>query len=413
MNYKEVILNALLDKYEKSKSYLNDVNRRIIIKAENIKQYHVENYDDKIVFHNIVKELKKKKLVDFSWIKYEEDNSLNEIWLIKENIDVAYNEIDRDNPKQAYQEILLYLQKTMFKEQWIVKFCDEMKEYMLKRQKENPLLPKNKAKGILIALQEIDNMQLSRDANNILKRTFSMKCYHDSKYFEKNIESILTKIIKRYYINTDSENILEEISDNDVLAQIGIVKYPEVIEFCGNMKCEIDGVKLTFSSKTKGSYINAYTIQNMNHIELLNTRKIVFVENKANYIDYIENKEDDEFVIYHGGFYSPIKGKFFEKIYNASNEGKDKYIYYHWSDIDIGGFKIYARLRDNIIPELLPYKMDKNTLIENKIYWNSFDDKYRELLKKLKQENKYSIFFEVIDYMLENNIRLEQESIIL
>ena len=72
MNYKEVILNALLDKYEKSKSYLNDVNRRIIIKAENIKQYHVENYDDKIVFHNIVKELKKKKLVDFSWIKYEE-----------------------------------------------------------------------------------------------------------------------------------------------------------------------------------------------------------------------------------------------------------------------------------------------------------------------------------------------------
>ena len=57
--------------------------------------------------------------------------------------------------------------------------------------------------------------------------------------------------------------------------------------------------------------------------------------------------------------------------------------------------------------------MDKNTLIENKIYWNSFDDKYRELLKKLKQENKYSIFFEVIDYMLENNIRLEQESIIL
>ena len=122
MNYKEIILNALLDKYEKSKSYLNDVNRRIIIKAENITQYHIENYDDKIVFHNIVKELKRKNLVDFSWIKYEEDNLLNEIWLIKENIDDAYNEIDRDNPKQAYKEVLIYLEKTTFKEQWIVKY---------------------------------------------------------------------------------------------------------------------------------------------------------------------------------------------------------------------------------------------------------------------------------------------------
>ena len=255
-------------------------------------------------------------------------------------------------------------------------------------------------------------MQLSKDANNILKRAFSMKCYHDSKYFEKNIESILIKIVKRYYTNMNLENILEEISDNDVLAQIGIVKYPEVIEFCGNMKCEIDGVKLTFSSKTKGSYINAHTIQNISNIELINTKKIILIENKANYIDYIESKKEDEFVIYHGGFYSPVKGKFFEKIYNASKEEKRKYIYYHWSDIDIGGFKIYVRLRDNIIPELLPYRMDKNTLIENKIHWSSFDNKYRELLKKLKQEDKYNVFLEVIDYMLEKNIRLEQESII-
>ena len=56
--------------------------------------------------------------------------------------------------------------------------------------------------------------------------------------------------------------------------------------------------------------------------------------------------------------------------------------------------------------------MDKSTLVENKIYWNSFDNKYRELLKKIKQEERYSVFFEVIDFMLENNIRLEQESMI-
>ena len=412
MNYKQIILNALLDKYEKSKSYLCDVNRRIIIKADNLKQYNVENYDDKLVFHNSVKELNRKNLIDFSWQKYEEDNILNEIWLIKENVDKSYNEIDRNNPKQAYQEVLIYLEKSKFRMQWIIHFCDEMKKYMIKNQKENVLLPRNKAKEVLVALQEIDNMQINENEKNILKRTFSMKCYHDSKFFEKNIESILIKIIKKYYINVDSENILEEISDNDVLAQIGIVKYPEVIEFCGNMSCEINGEKHVFSSITKGSYINEYAIQNISNIHLINVSKIIFIENKSNYIDYIENKKEDEFVIYHGGFYSPIKGKFFEKIYKGSKEAETKPTYYHWSDIDIGGFKIYTRLRDSIIPEVLPYRMDKNTLIENKVYWKLFDNKYSELLEKLKQEEKYSIFFEVIDFMLENSVRLEQESMI-
>lgn len=412
MNYKQIILNALLDKYEKSKSYLSDVNRRIIIKADKIKQYNVESYDDKLVFHNIVKELKRKKLIDFSWHKYEENNILNEIWLIKENVGEAYCEIGRNNPKQAYQEILLHLEKAKFNMQWIIQFCEEMKEYMLKNQKENVLLPKDKAKEILIALQEIDNMQLNKNEGNILKRTFSMKCYHDSKFFEKNIENVLIRIIRKYYISVDTENILEEISDNDVLAQIGIVKYPEVIEFCGNMTCKINGEKLVFTNRTKESYINEYTIQNINNLELSNVKRIIFIENKANYIDYIEHKKEDEFVVYHGGFYSPIKGKFLEKIYKASKEAECKTTYYHWSDIDIGGFKIYTRLRDNIIPELVPYKMDKKALIQNKIYWKTFDSKYKELLKKLRQEGKYSVFFEVIDFMLENNIRLEQESML-
>lgn len=172
----------------------------------------------------------------------------------------------------------------------------------------------------------------------------------------------------------------------------------------------LKGEKLTISSQTKGSYINAYTIENMENIELKGINKIIFIENKANYIDYIEHKKENELVIYHGGFYSPIKGKLFEKIYNTTKNKKIKYC--HWSDIDIGGIKIYTRLRDNIIPDLHPYKMDKQDLIENKKYAQTIDAKYKKMLENLKQEEKYSIFYDTIDYMLENNIKLEQESMI-
>ncbi len=67
-------------------------------------------------------------------------------------------------------------------------------------------------------------------------------------------------------------------------------------------------------------------------LKIKNAKKIIFIENKANYINYIQNtKKSDEFVVYHGGMYSPIKGEFFKKLYEVAKNIE----FYHWSDIDI------------------------------------------------------------------------------
>lgn len=67
INYKNLILNSLLDKYEKSKSLVNESNRRIILKADSIKEYDIEDYEAKNLFHDTVIDLKNRELVDFSW----------------------------------------------------------------------------------------------------------------------------------------------------------------------------------------------------------------------------------------------------------------------------------------------------------------------------------------------------------
>lgn len=412
MNYKQIVLNILLDKYEKSKSYLENVNRRVIIKADNIKQYNIENFEEKVIFHETIKELKNKNIIDFDWIRFEENNILNQIWLIKENINKAYEEICRKNPKRSYQEILEILENIEFKQKWIQQFSVYIKEYMKNNQKEHNLLPCEKSKEIIRALQEIDRMQCQSKTNNVLKRIFSIKCYNDSKFFEREIEKNLVRIMKEYY-NTEEENLdIAELTPDELLAEIGIVKYPEVIEFCGNMKCEINSKELVFLDETLGNYINSHTIMNIQDIELINVNKIIFIENKTNYINYIQNKKEDEFVIYHGGMYSPIKGEFFKKVYEASKKVEKEIKYYHWSDIDIGGFKIFTRLRDNVIRELVAYKMDKDTLIKYQDNWQIFNEKYAKKLLTLRSLENYSCFFEVIDFMLQKNIKLEQESII-
>ncbi len=409
MNYKQIVLNKLLDKYEKSKSYLKPSNRRIMVKVEEIKEYNIENYEYKILFHEILKELKKKKIVNFNYLKYEEGNILDKIWLEKENVDKAYIEIQRENPKNTYTIILEQLETIRFEQEWLQKFFEEMKAYMIKNQKQNSLLPLSKSDFILKALQEIDRMQNESKVNSMLKRIFSIKCYNDSKFFEREIEKYIISIAKKYYFK---ENNIMELNNDEILKELGIVKYPEVIEFCGNMRCKINEKIIEFSDITIGSYINSSTILNIEDIELIDVEKIIWIENKANYIDYISNKKTNEFVIYHGGFYSPIKGEFFKKIYRASKDISNNITYLHWSDIDIGGFEIFVRLKNNIVKEVEPYKMDKNILLENKNYWNYFDENYKKRLNKLRECNEYSIFFSTIDIMLKHYCKLEQEVLI-
>lgn len=417
MQAKEIILNQLLDKYEKSKSYLQDTNRRILIKLEEVKEYNIEDYNIKTIWHDTVRELKKEGLIDFSWVKFNENNILDKIWLNKDNVNKVYEKVGRINPKQSYTVVQEQLKNIDFKQKWLNHFSSDILKYMQEKQKESNLLPMKKSNGILKALKEIDNMQEQREIPQILKRVFSTRCFNDSKYFERNIEKYIIRIIKRYYLS--EEAIISNLNDDEILAQVGIIKYPEVIEFCGNMSCKISGKEVNYCNETLGSYINSSAISKIEDIELLGVEKIVWIENKANYIDYITNKEKDELVIYHGGFYSPIKGEFFKKVYSASKKEQKacsiknhaKIAYYHWSDIDIGGFMIFTRLK-GIAKELQPMRMNINTFLENKENWNFFDESYKKQLEKLRKDENYKIFFDVIDEMLKYNAKLEQEAII-
>ena len=59
MDFKKIILNTLLDKYEASKALYEASNRRIILKMKNLTGYNIENYDRKQIIHDVIFELKK------------------------------------------------------------------------------------------------------------------------------------------------------------------------------------------------------------------------------------------------------------------------------------------------------------------------------------------------------------------
>ena len=73
---------------------------------------------------------------------------------------------------------------------------------------------------------------------------------------------------------------------------------------------------------------------------------------------------------------------------------------YFWGDIDLGGFKMFVRLKENIIPNLKPLNMG---VVEYRKYLNSGldkDNKYLDLLKELLNNNKYELFYDVIENII-------------
>jgi hypothetical protein len=151
---------------------------------------------------------------------------------------------------------------------------------------------------------------------------------------------------------------------------VGIVREPERVEFCGNITGTIANKPVDFSIYEQGASINSHDIAKLEINNLPGIRHVVFIENKANYLDYIlKRKRYDELVIWHGGFYSPVKGTFFKKVYDA---GQQNIEYHHWSDIDIGGFRLFKRLKTNIIPDLMPMLMDSAAFESEKKHWVSF-----------------------------------------
>jgi len=412
MQYKRVLLERLLDKYEKSRAYTGQAkgSRRIMLKLlqGDFPEYDLENPEARETINAVIREYAAKELVDYNWLKHEEGNIIEKVWLRLDSLQGAYSEIGRTPKGEIVDEILgmVYQAQTEISSEWIRQYLNELQTGIEQKRSAQPHIPDDAeyAKTLLTALKTID--KIGRE--ECLERVFSQKYLGDSKAFEKTVRKKVAAIIRKYLSDVSGA---ETLTDEEALCSVGIVKAPEMFDFCGNLIAKLNDRTVDFSPFIYGAAINSKTASEIEITGLNPVRRILFIENKANYLDYIKKKEPDELIIYHGGFYSPLKGNFFRKLYYAGIKAGIEFL--HWSDIDLGGFHLFVRLRDSIIPELQPYLMDEAAFRSKKHLGMSFDDKYASSLEALLEKPEYKIFHSVIGSMLKYRIRIEQEAFIL
>lgn len=404
------IITVLLDKYERSSFFKTDTTptKRILLKLyENGKcefsDYNIENSEQRIRINECVWVLAQNGLVNYEWMKGEENHIISKVWLNMDNLQQAYCFVRRQPQKDFLAGMDIELVECMdcVSSKWMKDFLLDASEYVRHKRKLHPLLSDNsqELKALLHALRYID----ANGNKELLKRVFSIRCFGDSKYFEQVVEARLLRIIKKFL---DSD---EQATDEQLLNQIGIVKYPEQFEFCGALSLEYpDGHRINFDHLCCGT-IYEQDIAESKLIFSKSVRSVLSIENKTNFFDYIgKSRRTDELVIYHGGQYSPAKHFFLQAVSDASGGLP----WFHWGDIDYGGFSMLARLRREIDLNIQPYRMGKTELITFAQLTTSFSAEYAAKLQKLMSKPELRDCSECLSYMMENHLRLEQESML-
>jgi len=409
------ILDALLDKLERGKLSPDETRpaRRTMLSfyaggKSDFPYYDIEQSERRISVNRAVEDLAKDGLVFFDWMKGQEGHIIEKVWLNADNKALAYKLTARQPKGDFLAKVCAEIEsvKSKVNSEWACAFLQDASDCISQKQRLPGIVPADKEERDLLlkAISAIDDL----DRSEYMERVFSLATLGDSKAFERTVKSRLLRILRKYLDNDD------DATDEDLLKQVGIVKYPEQFEFCGNMSIEVSQSKnslVDFSALPSGSVIYSSDFSK-GKISIGNSVKnVISIENRANYIEYIRSgKTDTELVINHGGQFSPRKRGFLRAVAEAMPTGCT---WRHWGDIDFGGFLMLLRLRQHIHPGIAPYRMDKSELVRFIDLTAPINTKYAQKLEQLKSCPELSDTYECIDYMINNHVRLEQEAMLI
>jgi hypothetical protein len=413
MKYQTWILEKLIEKYESRKTLTGNVRKVAFrMQDESALSQELEHAEEKEQFLTALDLLKQKGLVDYSWVRFEKDNIVERVWLV----------LDEEKVRESYRilaripkgDIICVLRESLINSINQMKPLDNEIQSFFKKQLEqmeqSSSIPRFFTDRIELNEDLIKCLvYLSQNNQEVQERVLSSLLYNDSKYFERTVKGKVLSVLKA--INKGKG---EELSDEELLRERGVVKWPEILEFTGRLAVLFkQGELMDFSVLTYGAYINSLMVEMVDKVCLYRIKKVIFIENKANYVWYItQEKKEEELVVYHGGCYSPVKGRWFKKICEACIQDGEQIKFYHWSDIDVGGFRIFSRLKTEIVSSLEPFQMDIETLEKNRDKGMPMNEHYRMQLTEMINDCRYEEFKFLIERMIELNIRLEQEQLL-
>ena len=405
MRYEERILQTLLDSYERSRLSRGEnevaVHIAFPITPKTMPIYFDENSLAYEEIHGTAGHLEEMGYTCSVWKGGKKNHILQKIVLCDEKVDEIYRHLGRVPEKQMQQAQLAVLRELKTECStpvarnficWLMKRLEQgktVKEYLNLDDTEG-------SRRLIRAIHKIETNQ-----KEIYIREFSVQCFGDSKELEKK-SGLIGKIFRRF--SDDMEDM-----DNDViLAEYGSDRTPNYVYVKGSGRLRIgtpEAYDIDLRSLRQGIGLSGEDLDGLEWKVDVSVKRIITIENLTTFFRW---EEPDSVLIYLGGYHNAVRRKFLQKLYQVFPEAE----YFHFGDIDVGGFEIYEDLcRRTGIP-FTTYKMGISELEQYEQYTRELTENDRKRMDSLLNNEAYENVWPILRYMKEHGKKLEQESIL-
>ncbi len=396
--YDREILNRLLDTYESSLLFAGENRRAVHIEFRFTKSaipaYFDESSSEYEKIHFFMEGLEEKELIRICWKGKKEGHIIAKVRLNPEKLEEAYayvHRVPKRDMTSCHKQLLAdYIGQSA------TPVCRAFAEYLLQRLGEHKSVKEfvqledaASTKRLLDAVEAIE-----RNGEQLYIREFSILHFQDSKAFEK-MEGKIAHVFRKFKENCEGAAL------DEILAEYGIYRTPNYVYIKGKIIISVGDEKINLSVLKQGLGISGEDIGRIRFCGTAGIKKVMTIENLTTYFRW---QEEDALLIYLGGYHNGIRRLLLQEIYSHYPEAE----YYHFGDIDAGGFEIYRDLCGKTGIPFQMYRMDLKTLQLYEGYGRPLTENDR---KRLQGMRSWKDVGEVVDYMLEHDVKLEQECV--
>ena len=439
VQYDRKVLNHLLDSYENSRLFTGENKVNISIEfpfnKKKIPAYFDESSYEYERIHSAMQELEEQGYIRIVWKRGKENHIISKVVLIPEQIERAYQYVKRVPKADLVASNIAMLKECQ--NAYDTPVCRNFISYLLKRLQANQsvkefveLSDMGKTRQLLRGVFEIE-----RNKRQCYLREFSIEVFHDSKALQ-NMSGRLGKVFRRFGedfgengldVRDTDEKIFskkdpgeKDFSEKDfdekdfaekdfveILAEYGIYHTPNYVHLKGQLSFRIYETEFDLANLKQGIGISGEDLSAIRFCEMSAIKRVITIENLTTFFRW-EGRES--LIIYLGGYHNAVRRALLKAVYEALPDAE----YYHFGDIDAGGFEIYRDLCQKTGIPFEMYRMNLDTLKAYQEYGRELTENDRIRLRKILERNagETEEICEVIRYMLEWNVKLEQECVV-
>lgn len=404
-----LLLSHLLDKYENSKHLTRPgtSSRRVMLRIEKheFPEYAYEDAQIRDTWNDVVNDLERRGLISAQWVYGRP--VLSNVILNLEHLSECYRLTGRTHPKELAQTVMERMTARLsgVTTDWILAWrddiCHQAKEaFRVPSYCKKDLAPLDQ---LLTAFVVYDSLA----GESITMRAFSGKCYQNTKTFEREVRDTFLRIASTYCAGLIEACEQSEMGEREQLAYLGIYARPELYELAGNCVIQTEQGEISVAAAAPyGLALPSPGVDAIQSFDMNAIQKLIFIENKTNYDEFVLSElRPRELVVYHGGFLSPQKRKFFKKM-AAALQNQTETVF--WADIDLGGFQMFERLKA-IFPTLTPMRMSAKDVTAHHGTGLVRSEQYLKTVQTALACNQYPLFRMAMEKILEYGVTIEQE----